>query len=131
MYPVILVFIGAIIAAVGALWTSLQQAQFERELRAKSDEIAELNRTIVASVTGGNSFCYLAFALGDGTTNSFPLMLVHEGDYPIYDNYWWTLFGLCVIPLYSFAAMHSVEAARWSNSDFSPYPDPESYSGSD
>lgn len=50
--------------------------------------------------------------------------------YPIYDNYWWTLLGLCVVPIYAFMAKTNVESARWSNSDFSPYPDPESYSES-
>ncbi|HLA38048.1 MAG TPA: hypothetical protein VJZ02_06255 [Candidatus Brocadiales bacterium] len=83
--PPVVIFIGAIIAATGAMWASSKQAQFERELRAKSDEIADLNRTIVASVTGGDSFCYLVFSLGDGTTNMPPLVLVHQGKYPLYD----------------------------------------------
>ncbi len=82
---VLVVFIGVVMSASSALWASVRQTQSERELRVRSDEIAELNRTIAASVTGGDSFCYLTPTLGDGTTNSPILMLVHEGEYPLYD----------------------------------------------
>jgi hypothetical protein len=86
----------------------------------------------VSSVPPGKYYINIDTESGDFTQTRQQQFSVTVGrDYPIYDNYWWTLFGLCLIPLYSFFAMHSVEAARWSNSDFSPYPDPESYSDSD
>lgn len=62
-----------------------KQTQLEQELRAKSDEIASLSRTIAASVTGGDSFCYLDLGLGDGMINTPLLTLVHQGKYPLYD----------------------------------------------
>ena len=65
--PTLLVLGGAILSAVGAfvvtvrqnqekLKSASQRAQFESELRSKSDEIASLNREIAASITGGDSF---------------------------------------------------------------------------
>lgn len=74
----IAIFVGAFISAAGALWASGQQAQFERELRVKSDDIA-------ASITGGDSFCYLWFVSGGGSPNEPILMLIHQGKYPLYD----------------------------------------------
>lgn len=55
-----LMLIAAILGAIGALWASRQQAQFERELRLKSEEIAQLNKKTLDAVTGGDSFCYLS-----------------------------------------------------------------------
>ncbi|MHC4277591.1 MAG: hypothetical protein ACYSWY_08925 [Planctomycetota bacterium] len=83
--PPMFILIGAFIAAAGAFWASLEQAKFERVLRTKSDEIAQLNTKIASAVTGGDSFCYLDLAIGDGTTNTPALMLVHQGEYPVYD----------------------------------------------
>jgi hypothetical protein len=61
----------------------VEQARSERELRAKSEEIAELNRTIAASVTGGDSFCYLD--LDPYSATSSLLTLTHQGKFPLYD----------------------------------------------
>ncbi len=90
--PGLVIFIGAVIAGIGGFLAYKQQTkyqeervEYERQLRAKSDEVAELNRTSAATVTGGDSFCYLAFSLGDGATNKPPLVLVHQGEYPLYD----------------------------------------------
>jgi hypothetical protein len=66
----ILVLPGAFLSAIGAflaayrdnqekIQSANQRAQFERELRTKSDEIAGLNRQIAQSITGGDSYCYL------------------------------------------------------------------------
>lgn len=96
---------------------------------SEGSNIAQLG---ISSIPPGKYYINIDTDSGDFTQTRQQQFSVTVGrDYPIYDNYWWTLFGLCLIPLYSFFAMHSVEAARWSNSDFSPYPDPESYSDSD
>jgi len=79
------IFIGVILAAIGALWASQQQVGFERHLRAKSDEIANLNREIANIVTGGNSFCYITIASLDPNTNRGILTIVHQGEHPSYD----------------------------------------------
>lgn len=83
--PATVTFAFAIVGAAGAFWSVMQGALWERELRKKSDEIAELNRRTAASVTGGDSWCYLALdgQLDDG--NSGTLVLVHQGEYPLYD----------------------------------------------
>jgi hypothetical protein len=77
---------GALVAAGGALWSSGERSEFERALRKKSEEIADLNRQIAASVTGGDSFCYLEFgSLGVAEPNMAILMLLHKGKYPMYE----------------------------------------------
>lgn len=87
--PWTVVFLGALVAAIGGWWSALRQeglrteaaeqrVKFEQELRVKSDEIAELNRKIAASVTGGDGFCYLllnGYGEGDGGT----LIVSNEG----------------------------------------------------
>lgn len=97
--PILLIFIAAISGALGAFLASSERTRFERELRKKSeelaslnqrmveksDEIAELNRKIAATITGGDSYCYLAFTLGQGPANSPLLLVSHRGEYPLYD----------------------------------------------
>ncbi len=80
-----LIMLAAILGAIGALWASQQQAQFERELRQKSDEIAELNRRTIDTITGGNSFAYLAVSGLSPETNTGLLVVVHQGDHPLYE----------------------------------------------
>lgn len=92
--PMVLVALGAILSATGGFLATYRQnqekiessqakAESEKQLRLRSDEIAELNKKIAQSITGGDSYCYVSFALG---ANDSPLMtLVHEGDFPLYD----------------------------------------------
>ncbi len=54
----VVVLVGALISAGGALWSSGERTKFERELRDKSDQIAQLSQRAAASVTGGDSICY-------------------------------------------------------------------------
>lgn len=83
--PAGLIFLGAFLAALGALWASQQQVKFERDLRAKSDEIADLNREIANLVTGGDSFCYVTIASINPNANRGILTVVHQGDYSTFD----------------------------------------------
>ncbi len=62
-----------------------ENQQLSQQLAQKSDEVARLNQVIAASVTGGDSFCYMSLALGQGETNSPDLVFVHQGKYPLYD----------------------------------------------
>lgn len=84
-WPGVVPFVGAAMAAAGGLLAATRQAKTEGELRKKSDEIADLNRKIAASVTGGDSFCYVAFVLGDGSKDQGTLTAVNHGQYPLYD----------------------------------------------
>ena len=90
--PMILVLVGGLLAATGAFMATLKQnqeklasaterAKFESDLRAKSEEIAELNKKIAASVTGGSSFCY-ALPFGD---RAGKFIVTNDGDFPLYD----------------------------------------------
>ncbi len=92
--PMMLIVIGALLSAFGAFLATYRQNQeqiksanqrveFESALRAKSDEIAELNKTIAASITGGDSFCY--YSLTNFGTDSAIASVLPEGNYPLYD----------------------------------------------
>jgi hypothetical protein len=98
--PTLLVLAGAILSAVGAfvatvsqnqekLRSATQRAQFESELRAKSDEIASLNREIAASITGGDSFPIAMYippiALAINDPNVLSVAIRVEGKYPLFD----------------------------------------------
>jgi hypothetical protein len=98
--PMLLVLGGAILSAAGAciatirqnqekLQSATQRAQFESELRAKSDEIASLNREIAASITGGDSFpiaMYMpAIDLAVNDPNVLSVAIRVEGKYPLFD----------------------------------------------
>jgi len=110
--PAIVILFGGLLSIAGGLWSGQNQtksaelrAQFEHDLRAKSDEIAQksedlvklnreiatksdqissLNQEIAASVTGGNEFVYLDPLLAEEQNRIF-LIIVHDGRYPIYD----------------------------------------------
>jgi hypothetical protein len=79
--PQTLIIIGVLLSAIGAFWASQQQAQFERDLRTRSDEISSLNKEIVNLVTGGKSYTYFIFS---GTIHN-PLTLVQKGKHPLHN----------------------------------------------
>lgn len=88
--PMFLVFGGTFLSAAGALIVAFQQinsatkrAEFERELRSKTEEISALNKKIADSVIGGDSFCYLSPAEGPGNTTF--VFLVNRGENTMYD----------------------------------------------
>lgn len=55
----------------------------QKELRNKSDEIAELNRVSTATITGGDSFCYVV--LFPTSPRIINIVVINEGSYPMYD----------------------------------------------
>lgn len=77
-----LIMLAAFLGAIGALWSASQQANFERVLREKSDEIAELNQTTLNAVTGGDSYCYLQLYF-NGPAVKF--VFNQAGDHTIFD----------------------------------------------
>ena len=79
-----LAFIGAIGAAIGAFWSSQQEATYQKHLREKSEEIADLNREIVGLVTGGDSFCYMTVSIINPAENIGLLVFVQQGEDPLY-----------------------------------------------
>lgn len=83
--PAILILVGALISAGGAVLAAYQQSLSEKQLRQKSEEIAELNKRIAQSITGGDSFAYITPTFLMGSSKSALLTLVHQGEYPLYD----------------------------------------------
>lgn len=90
-----LIFIGVTLTAFGGLWSSLrlesekvqsarERAEFERELRKRSDEIASLNRGIAAYTKGEGSYCYFEPNIFSSRNAVFPT-LVNVGNNPLYD----------------------------------------------
>lgn len=82
--PAIVVAIGAVIAVIGAFWASVEQSRSQKQLSGKNEEIANLNRQIAQTITGGDSYCYVEFSHNAGFDYPF-LKLIQVGDYPLYD----------------------------------------------
>ena len=82
--PAVVVLLGALLSASGAIWASVEQSRYQRELRAKSDEIAALNHRLAGLVTGGDSFGYLSLSTTTDP-NAATLIFVQQGEYPLYD----------------------------------------------
>ena len=83
--PAGLIFIGAFLSAFGALWASHQSTVFEKNLKEKSYEIAELNKKIADTITGGEGYCYFLPMRPGKKSNIADLMLINDGKYPLYD----------------------------------------------
>ena len=83
--PAIVIFIGVVISAGGAIWAAYEQSVSENVLRTKSEEIAILNKKIADSIIGGDSFAYIAPTFFKDKNNPPYLTLVHQGEHPIYD----------------------------------------------
>ena len=83
--PATLIAIGAILTVIGAFWSNRQQTASERSLREKSEEIIRLNQEINNSIIGGDSFCYVSVFGPMPETDTGKFMLVHEGEYNLYD----------------------------------------------
>lgn len=95
--------LGIIIIAIGTCLTFLGQQivtkRSEELLQAKSDkifqlsqenvnlskELSKLNQEIAATVTGGDSFCYLFPTVAYGEINTINFNLDGFGEYPVYD----------------------------------------------
>ncbi len=82
--PAIVIFVGILIAAFGGVWASMEQNTFDRTLKKKNEEIVELNRKIINSVTGGESYCYFQ-VMKIGNSKVVDLFLVNTSEYPVYD----------------------------------------------
>lgn len=82
----LMVLVGAGVAALGGFWGSVQQSDYERELRRKSDEIAQLNRTMISHVTGGDSYCYIKAGSNQMDARRLMVFSVWQvGEYPCFD----------------------------------------------
>ena len=79
--PIALVFIGAILSAIGALWAHI-------ESKKQSEEIIRLNTEITSTVTGGDSYPEVnpVFVAKHGEQGDIrKYLLHHNGKFPVYD----------------------------------------------
>lgn len=79
--PTSLIFVGAIISAVGAVWAQIDSNR-------QNHEILELNQKITNTVTGGDSYPDIGpvFVAKHGEQGDIRyLHLTHFGKYPLYD----------------------------------------------
>jgi hypothetical protein len=84
--PTLLVFGGAVLAALGGFWSSWRQSNFNTTLTEKNNEISQLQMESAKAITGGNSFAYMLLQVPDPKTASTAIPLfVHQGKYPLYD----------------------------------------------
>lgn len=92
----LLTYIGIALIAIGTLLTIMGQQKISDRstnlLQDKSDkiellssEISETNQKIAATVTGGESFCFLFPNPSFGEINTIDFHLLNQGKYPIYD----------------------------------------------
>jgi hypothetical protein len=96
-FPAMVVFLGAVAVALGSIWASWRQSNFNMELREKNEQIARLQYENASMITGGDSFALVeGFQMSgaDGSVlnaHSVPdrLLLiptiVNHGRYPLYD----------------------------------------------
>ena len=84
-WPAIIIFIGLVLTAIGGIWSAHQQAISEKELNKKSDEIAELNKQIASSITGGDNFVDIYPIIDLGTPEQLSLMLINSNETPLFD----------------------------------------------
>jgi hypothetical protein len=100
-----LTWIGIVFIALGTAFTIIGQQKINDKsnilLQSKSDRIAVLsqqnielsselsktNKEIAATVTGGDSFCYLFPSPSFGKLNTIDFNLQHMGKYPVYDAF--------------------------------------------
>lgn len=87
--PALVTFVGAIITAFGIFWSASRQAETARQLRQKTDQIADLNRELTVrstetlnQITGGDSFIYFEPLKRGGRLG---LYMRHAGKYPAFD----------------------------------------------
>jgi hypothetical protein len=68
----IILIIGLLISGFGGWWAAWEQSNFEQK--------------ILGSVTGGDSYCYI-LPLIDESSGRTTFMLMHDGEYPVYNIY--------------------------------------------
>jgi hypothetical protein len=84
-YPALIILFGAIVVAVGGFFASWRQTNFNAELRAKNDQIIALQDEQIKYTTGGDNFCYLMAELPAFDDVPAKLLVVNEGNTPIFD----------------------------------------------
>ncbi|MBQ8101290.1 MULTISPECIES: LapA family protein [unclassified Afipia] len=95
-YPAMVVFVGAVLVALGGFWASWRQSNFNQEIRKKNEEISALQKDSMEAVIGGDSYAYIIFQAFDRegkipNGNAMPdqlllvPMFIHRGKHPLYD----------------------------------------------
>jgi hypothetical protein len=98
-----LTIIGILIIGLGTYFMILGQQKIndrsDKELKMKSEkietlseenkalltEVNKLNKKIASNITGGDSCCYFLPSRPSKNSSIVDLMLINDGDYPLYD----------------------------------------------
>jgi len=91
--PLLLFLVGTIFSiTAGELNSHQSQAVLKKDLKAlktelggKNDKIEELNKFILSSITGGDSYCFFQVGSLSPDNSTGLLVLNHKGQYPIHD----------------------------------------------
>ncbi len=92
----LLTYIGILFIAIGTLLTIMGQQKIanrstellqnkSNEIELLSSKISKTNQEIAATVTGGESFCFLFPNPSFGKINTIDFHLLNQGKYPLYD----------------------------------------------
>jgi len=87
--PSVLIFIGALVAAIGGFWAQIRQTRFEREIRQETEDSLK-------TITGGDSYCFMAI-VDTARVSETALVIANNGEYPLYDIQV-AIFDLSVFP---------------------------------
>lgn len=92
----LLTYIGIALIAIGTLLTIMGQQKIadrstkllqdkSNKIELLSSKLSETNQEIAATVTGGESFCFLFPNPSFGKINTIDFHLLNQGKYPVYD----------------------------------------------
>lgn len=85
------------------------------------------SKVMFSGIPGGQYYLNLDMESGSfQDRDARKLTLTVRRDVPTFSNYFWCLLFVSIVPCLAWWSSRSFEVARWSDSDFSPYP-----SGSD
>ncbi|MDO8644082.1 MAG: hypothetical protein Q7S00_03825, partial [bacterium] len=83
--PATIILTGAILVALGGFWAGVRNNAIQNKLQEKTEEISKLNKHIVASVTGGDTYPYIRVEFAHIPRGLVILTLMSEGENPLYD----------------------------------------------
>ena len=96
--PAVIIFAGVVISAIGGFWAYRRQDSFKpaRTILVgafinaaggllASHQTGQVNKEIMNSIIGGDSFCYWTVSNIDSDRNMGLFILLHKGKHPLYD----------------------------------------------
>ena len=77
---------GGLVILISGVWSSIEQARFQRTLVDKSQKIESLQKNLSSILTGGGSFAYVDITIAkDPAEDYLQFNVIHKGEFPLYD----------------------------------------------